>query len=113
MVTLEDARKIIAAAERKAHELGQPMNIAVADTGGNLVAHVRMDGAWIGSVDIAINKAFTARAFDLPTDKLAQNAQPGGQFYGIDASNDGKVMIFPGGVPLKSGDEIVGAVGVS
>lgn len=112
-VSLDDARRVIEAGERKAGEMGQPMNIAVVDGGGNLVAHVRMDGAWIGSVDIAINKAFTARAFDLPTDKLAENAQPGGQFYGIDVSNDGKVMIFPGGVPLTSDDEVVGAVGVS
>src|SRR5438309_7498348 len=63
MVTLADARRVIAAAESKAHEIGQPMNIAVVDSGGNLVGHVRMDGAWIGSIDISINKAFTARAF--------------------------------------------------
>jgi uncharacterized protein GlcG (DUF336 family) len=67
MVTLNDARRIIAAAEKKALEIGQPMNIAVADSGGNLVAHVRMDGAWIGSIDISINKAYTARAFDIAT----------------------------------------------
>src|ERR1700733_11851935 len=72
MVTLEDARRIIAAAERKAKDLGQPMNIAVADGGGNLVAHVRMDEAWIGSIDISIKKAFTARAFDISTQELAK-----------------------------------------
>jgi len=113
MVTLADARRIIAAAEKKAADIGQPMNIAVADAGGNLVSHVRMDGAWIGSVDIAINKAYTARAFDLSTAELAANAQPGGPFYGIQESNKGKVMIFAGGVPLKRDGEIVGAVGVS
>jgi uncharacterized protein GlcG (DUF336 family) len=113
MVTLEDARKIIVAAEKKAGELGQPMNIAVADTGGNLVAHVRMDGAWLGSVDIAINKAFTARAFDISTRDLAKYSQPGGQFYGIHASNHGRVMIFAGGVPVKRAGKVVGAVGVS
>ena len=80
MITLKDARQIIAAAEAKAKEIGQPMNIAVADAGGNLVSHVRMDGAWIGSVDISINKAFTARAFDLPTAELAKNSQPGQPF---------------------------------
>lgn len=112
-VTLADAKRMIEAGERKAHELGQPMNVAVVDAGGNLVAHVRMDGAWIGSVDISIKKAYTARAFDLPTDQLAQNAQPGGQFYGIDASNEGRVMIFAGGVPVTNGDRVVGAVGVS
>ena len=71
MVTLEDARRVIAAAEKKAAEIGQPMNIAVADAGGNLVAHVRMDGAWIGSVDISIKKAWTSRAFDITTKDLA------------------------------------------
>ena len=82
-VSLEDARRVTAAGEDRAHEIEQPQNIAVVDAGGNLVSHVRMDGAWIGSVDIAINKAFTARAFDLPTADLAANSQPGGQFYGI------------------------------
>ena len=113
MVTLADARRVIAAAEQKATEIGQPMNIAVADAGGNLVAHVRMDGAWMGSVDISIKKAWTARAFDIETKALAKLSQPGEDFFGIHASNDGKVMIFAGGVPLKRGKEIVGAIGVS
>ena len=91
----------------------RPMNIAVADAGGNLVSHVRMDGAWIGSVDISIKKAWTARAFDLATKDLAGNSQSGDQFFGIHASNDGRVMIFAGGVPLKRDGEVVGAVGVS
>lgn len=113
MVTLEDARRVIAAAEEKAAEIGQPMNIAVADVGGNLVAHVRMDGAWLGSVDISIKKAWTARAFDITTKDLADNSQSGDQFFGIHASNDGKVMIFAGGIPLKQGGKVVGAIGVS
>lgn len=113
MVTLEDARRIIAAAEKKATELGQPMNIAVADAGGNLVAHVRMDNAWIGSIDISQKKAYTARAFDLATKDLAEHSQSGGQFFGIHASNEGKIMIFAGGVPLKRDGRVVGAVGVS
>jgi uncharacterized protein GlcG (DUF336 family) len=113
MIKLEDARRIIAAAEKKAAEIGQPMNIAVADAGGNLVAHVRMDGAWIGSIDISIKKAWTARAFDISTRDLAEHSQSGEQFFGIHASNDGKVMIFAGGIPLKKGDKIVGAIGVS
>ena len=112
-VTLEDARRVIAAGEQKAGEVGQPMNIAVVDAGGNLVAHVRMDGAWIGSVDISIDKAFTARAFDIETAALGQESQPGGQFFGIASSNQGRVMIFGGGIPLKDGDQVVGAVGVS
>lgn len=113
MVTLEDARRVIAAAEKKAAEIGQPMNIAVADVGGNLVAHVRMDGAWLGSVDISIKKAWTSRAFDIETKDLAEHSQSGGQFFGINASNDGKVMIFAGGIPLKQGGKVVGAIGVS
>lgn len=112
-VSLEDARRVIAAGEEKANEIGQPMNIAVVDGGGNLVAHARMDGAWIGSVDISINKAFTARAFDITTEDLADNSQPGGQFYGIQESNEGRIMVFAGGIPLKKGDKVVGAVGVS
>jgi uncharacterized protein GlcG (DUF336 family) len=113
MVTLADARRVIEAAEKKAHEIGQPMNIAVADAGGNLVAHVRMDGAWMGSVDISIKKAWTSRAFDISTKDLAPLAQPGKDFFGIHASNDGKVMIFAGGIPLKKDGQVVGAIGVS
>ena len=113
MITLQDARRIIAAAEKKAEEIGQPMNIAVVDGGGNLVAHVRMDNAWIGSVDISINKAWTARAFDIATKDLAENSQSGDQFFGIHVSNRGRVMIFAGGIPLKRGDQVVGGIGVS
>ena len=113
MVTLDDARRVIAAAEKKAKEIGQPMNIAVADGGGNLVAHVRMDGAWIGSVDISIKKAWTSRAFDIATKDLAAHSQSGGQFFGIHTSNNGRVIIFAGGIPLKKEGEVVGAVGVS
>ena len=113
MVTLEDARRVIAAAEKRAGEIGQPMNIAVADAGGNLVAHVRMDGAWIGSIDISIKKAWTSRAFDITTKDLAGNSQSGDQFFGIHASNNGRVMIFAGGIPLKKGRKVVGAIGVS
>ncbi|MGA8593724.1 MAG: heme-binding protein [Bryobacteraceae bacterium] len=112
-VNLELARKVIAAAEKKAAEIGQPMNIAVADGGGNLVAHVRMDGAWLGSIDISINKAYTARAFDITTKDLAAHSQSGGQFFGIHASNHGRIMIFAGGIPLKSGGKVIGAIGVS
>lgn len=113
MITLEVARRIIAAAEKKAAEIGQPMNIAVADAGGNLVAHVRMDGAWLGSIDISIKKAYTSRAFDISTKDLATHSQSGGQFFGIHASNDGRIMIFAGGIPLKVGGKVVGAIGVS
>jgi uncharacterized protein GlcG (DUF336 family) len=113
MVTLEDARRVIAAAEAKAAEIGQPMNIAVVDGGGNLVSHVRMDGAWIGSIDISINKAFTSRAFDITTKDLAGASQSGDQFFGIHVSNRGRVMIFAGGIPLRRDGAVVGAIGVS
>lgn len=113
MILLQDARRVIAAAEEKAGQLAQPMNIAIVDAGGNLVAHVRMDGAWIGSIDISINKAFTSRAFDISTKDLADNAQPGKQFYGIHASNSGRIMIFAGGIPLTKDGKVVGAIGVS
>jgi uncharacterized protein GlcG (DUF336 family) len=112
-VSLDDARQVIAAGEKRAMEIGQPMNIAVVDAGGNLVAHVRMDGAWIGSIDVSINKAFTSRAFDIATKDLASSAQPGDQFFGIQFSNHGRVMIFAGGIPLKRDGKVVGAVGVS
>lgn len=112
-LTLNDARRIIAAAEAKAAHIGQPMNIAVVDAGGNLLAFVRMDDAWLGSVDIAINKAWTARAFDISTKELGKLSQPGDDFYGIAASNGGRVMIFAGGVPLKKDGKVVGAIGVS
>jgi uncharacterized protein GlcG (DUF336 family) len=113
MVKLEDARRVIAAAEKKATQIGQPMNIAVADEGGNLVSHARMDGAWLGSIDISIKKAYTSRAFDIATKDLAANSQSGNQFFGIHASNDGKIMIFAGGIPLKRDGKVVGAIGVS
>src|SRR6516225_2099093 len=112
-VTLAEARHVIAAAEKKAQEIGQPMNIAVADEGGNLVSHVRMDGAWIGSIDVSINKAFTSRAFDISTKDLAAHSQSGGQFFGIHGSNHGRIMIFAGGIPLKRDGKVVGAIGVS
>lgn len=112
-VTLEDARRIIAAAEARADEMGQPMNIAVVDAGGNLVAHVRQDGAWIGSIDVSISKAWTSRAFDITTKDLGDNAQPQQQFFGIHTTNGGKVAIFAGGVPLMRDGQVVGAIGVS
>jgi uncharacterized protein GlcG (DUF336 family) len=113
MITLEKAHKVIAAAEAKAHEIGQPMNIAVVDAGTNLLAFIRMDGAWLGSIDIAMNKAFTAKAFDISTRELGQNSQPGDQFFGINTSNHNRVMIFAGGIPLRVNGQVVGAVGVS
>ncbi|MBL8880103.1 MAG: heme-binding protein [Phycisphaerales bacterium] len=113
MLTLADARRIIAAAEVESARIGQPMNIAVADAGGNLISHVRMDGAWLGSIDMSIKKAYTSRAFDISTKDLAEHSQSGGQFFGINASNDGRIMIFAGGIPLKKNGMVIGAIGVS
>jgi uncharacterized protein GlcG (DUF336 family) len=113
MITLDLAQKIIAAGIAQAQKEKQPMNIAVVDAGNNLVAFARMDGAWLGSIDIAQKKAFTSRAFDIETGTLGKFAQPGADFYGIHVSNGGKVMIFAGGVPLKKDGKVVGAVGVS
>jgi uncharacterized protein GlcG (DUF336 family) len=113
MMTMEKAQGIIGAGIVKAKEIGQPMNIAVVDAGANLTAFVRMDGAWLGSIDIAINKAFTAKAFDISTLELGRNSQPGDQFFGIHVSNHSRVMIFAGGIPIKANGQIVGAVGVS
>jgi uncharacterized protein GlcG (DUF336 family) len=113
MIQLADARRIIAAAQKKAEEIGQPMNVAVVDEGGNLLAFERMANAWLGSIDISIKKAWTSRAFDIATKDLAKNSQSGDQFFGIHVSNDCKVMIFAGGIPLKKDGKVVGAVGVS
>ena len=113
MLQLTDARRIIAAATAEAEKIGQPMNIAVVDEGGNLLAFERMANAWLGSIDISIKKAWTSRAFDIATKDLSEHSQSGNQFFGIHASNDGKVMIFAGGIPLKKDGKVVGAIGVS
>jgi uncharacterized protein GlcG (DUF336 family) len=112
-ITLEQAEKVIAAAKQKATEIKVPMNIAVVDRGGNLLAFARMDGAWLGSKDIAIKKAKTANYFDMNSGEIGKLSQPGGALYGIEISNNGLIS-FPGGVLLKdSSDKIIGAVGVS
>ena len=112
-VTLEQAHKVIAAALAKSDEIGTLMDIAVVDAGGNLTAFVRQDGAWQGSIDIAIRKAKTARNFDMNTGDIGALSQPGGPLYGIEHSNGG-LITFPGGVPLKdAAGEVIGAVGVS
>ncbi len=111
-VVLEEAQKVVDVARGKAAEIGVPMNIAVVDAGNNLTAFARMDGAWLGSIDIAQNKAYTARAFDMPTGDLQPLVQPGQPLYGIEASNDGNLIAFPGGIPLERDGEAVGAIGV-
>lgn len=112
-ITLEQAEKAIAAAKKKAVEIDTKMNIAVVDAGANLVAFARMDGAWLGSLDISIKKAKTARFFDMNTGVVGELSQPGGSLYNIEHSNNG-LITFPGGIPIKnSNDEIIGAIGVS
>jgi uncharacterized protein GlcG (DUF336 family) len=112
-VTLDAAQQVVEAAKAKAEEIGVPMDIAVVDAGNNLTAFARMDGAWLGSIDIAQNKAYTARAFDMSTKDLAPLCQPNQPLYGIEASNDGNLIVFAGGIPLTDGEVVLGAIGVS
>lgn len=112
-ISLSDAKRIINAAEAKATQIGSPSNVAVVDAGGNLVAHVRMDGAQLASISHSINKAFTSLACKTATKDLAADAQPGAPLYGIANSVDGRIITFAGGIPLKSGESFVGAVGIS
>ncbi len=112
-VTLQQANAAVAAAVAKAEKIGAKMNIAVVDAGANLKAFARMDGAWLGSIDIAIRKARTARFFDMNTGEIGKLSQPGGSLFAIEHSNGG-LITFPGGVPIRDqGGTIIGAVGVS
>ncbi|HET8879542.1 MAG TPA: heme-binding protein [Arthrobacter sp.] len=112
-ITLEEAQQIIDAAAKKAEEIGQPMDIAVVDAGGNLKAHARMDGANIGSITIAINKAYTAIAFQCETGDLQEVTRPHGPIYGLNDAHGGRLVVFPGGIPLVRDGKIMGAIGVS
>lgn len=112
-ITLEHAQAAVLAAHQKALAMGVKMNIAVVDAGANLVAFARMDNAWLGSLDISIRKAKTARYFDMPTGVIGSLSQPGGSLYNIEHSNGG-LITFPGGIPIKDGSgTIIGAIGVS
>jgi uncharacterized protein GlcG (DUF336 family) len=111
-ITLAQAQALVDAAQQKAAEIDTLMNIAVVDVGGNLKAFVRMDGAWLGSIDISIRKARTARYFDMNTGDLGASTQSGGSLYNIEVSNGG-LITFPGGIPLKLNGEVVGGIGVS
>jgi uncharacterized protein GlcG (DUF336 family) len=113
ILTLEQAQAAVNAALASSKELGTKMNIAIVDAGANLTAFAREDGAWLGSIDIAVKKARTARFFDMPTGEIGKLSQPGGSLYNIEHSNTG-LITFPGGIPLKNADgEVVGAIGVS
>jgi uncharacterized protein GlcG (DUF336 family) len=111
-LSLDQAHAVLEAAVKKAVETKTKMDIAVVDAGGNLKAFARMDGAWLGSIDISIKKAKTARYFDMPTGAIGELSQPGKPLYQIEVSNGG-LITFPGGVPIKIGDTVVGAIGVS
>lgn len=112
-ITLAQAEKAIAAAKEKAIAIDTKMNIAIVDAGANLVAFGRMDGAWLGSLDVSIKKAKTARFFDMNTGIVGELSQPGGSLYNIEHSNNG-LITFPGGIPIKNAEgEIIGAIGVS
>lgn len=112
-IDLDQAQTVVAAALKKAEEISTLMNVTVIDAGGNLKAFARMDGAWLGSIDISAKKARTARFFDMDSGAIGNLSQPAGPLYNIEVSNGG-LITFPGGVPLKNASgEIVGAIGVS
>ncbi len=112
-ITLAQAQAAVQAAHQKALDMGVKMNISVVDAGANLVAFARMDDAWLGSLDISMKKARTARYFDMPTGAIGSLSQPGGSLFGIEHSNGG-LITFPGGVPIKDGSgQVIGAIGVS
>ena len=112
-ITLAQAEKAIEVAKAKSKAIDTKMNIAIVDAGANLVAFGRMDGAWLGSLDISIKKAKTARYFDMNTGIIGELSQPGQPLYNIEHSNNG-LITFPGGVPITNeSGEIIGAIGVS
>ncbi|HAG69731.1 MAG TPA: heme-binding protein [Lachnospiraceae bacterium] len=113
VMNLKLAVKLIEAVEDRAAELGMKVVVAVSDAAGRPIAVHCMDGAFMGSFDVALNKTFTSIAFQMPTSRLAELCRPGGELYGLQFSNEGKVIIFGGGEPLKIGDTIIGALGVS
>lgn len=112
-ITLQAAKKMIESAENEAKRIGVPMVISVVDEGGNFIACHRMDDALLVSVDIAQNKAWTSVAMKMPTAILAQLSAPGAELYGINTTNNGRVVVFGGGIPLRQQNKIMGAVGVS
>jgi len=112
-VNMASARAAIDAARKKAEKLNTQMCIAVVDSGANLKAFLRMDDAWVGSIDIAIKKAKTAVFFGMPTGQIGKLSQPGKPLFGIEHSNDG-LITFPGGLPIVDEQGVlVGAIGVS
>ena len=112
-IGLGQAQVVVDAAVKKSQDIATLMNVTVVDAGGNLKAFARMDGAWLGSIDISAKKARTARFFDMDSGEIGKLSQPGGPLYNIEVSNGG-LITFPGGVPLKNASgEVIGAIGVS
>jgi uncharacterized protein GlcG (DUF336 family) len=111
-ITLSAATQVVAAATEKARAIGQPMNIAVVDDGGHLVAFARMDGSIKASIDISIRKARTSILMNAPTSALMPLVQPGAELYGLEQTSGGMV-IFGGGIPLIVDDVVIGGIGVS
>lgn len=112
-ISIKAAELVLKAAVEKAAQLGVPMNVAVLDEGGHLKAFVRMDGAMLGSIDIAVGKAKSAALFGLNTEELFEFCKPGGPAFGLENTNGG-LVVFAGGIPLRNGNgAVIGAVGVS
>jgi uncharacterized protein GlcG (DUF336 family) len=111
-LTFADAERILAAGLAKADEIGQPMNVAVVDAGGHLLAFGRQDGAIRASIDISQRKAVTSVLMNAPTAALTALVQPGAELYGLEQTAGGMVA-FGGGIPIYRDGELVGAVGVS
>ena len=112
-VNLDLAKELIAGAEKEAHEIGVSMVITVVDEGGNLIAIHRMDDAWLASIDIAQNKAWTSVALKMPTSNLEEATVPNSELYGLNTTNQGRIVVFGGGIPLEKDGKVVGAIGVS
>lgn len=112
-ITLNEAKELVTAAETKAEEIDNPMVITVANNEGNLIAQHRMDDAWLASVSISRNKAYTSAALDMPTHELAEASEPGNSLYGLQTTDDNQIVIFGGGYPLERDGEVVGSIGVS
>lgn len=112
-IALDTARRIVEASEDRADEMDNPMVVTVANSEGNLIAQHRMDDAWLASVSISRNKAYTSAALDMPTHELAEASEPGNSLYGLDTRDEGRMVVFGGGYPLEKNGEVVGAIGVS
>lgn len=110
---LSEAETLIKGAAQKAVEIDIPMCIAVVDDSGTLVSFSKMDGAKVSSVNIAIDKAFTAAAARNPTSFYSEICVPGHPTFGIHVSNGGRFCVIGGGIPVLHNEAVVGGIGVS